>query len=190
MKDIAFIKEMLQQGKDAMDTVKIEFSNITSGQLNWKPLPDKWSIGQCLDHLIVSDSSYFPTLKNIAEGKHKMTAWERWNPFSGICGRILVHQLQVEVKKKMNAPGVFHPSTEKIDLGIIERFHEHQDTLLEYIAQCDKVDLDKVYITSPAIKIVTYSLRNAIRILIQHEWRHINQALRVKLREDFLQKSD
>ena len=66
MKDIAFIIDMLQKGKDAKDTVKIEFSNIRLEQLNWKPSPDQWSIGQCLDHLLVFDSSYFPPLKNIA----------------------------------------------------------------------------------------------------------------------------
>ena len=185
MKDLAFIKEMLRRGKGVTDKVKIEFSTMMLQQLNWKPAPDKWCIGQCLDHLIVSDSSYFPVLQKIAEEKYKMTIWERWSPFSGICGRILVHQLQEQVKKKMKAPRVFLPSAGKTDIGIIERFHKHQDVLLEYIARCDKVDLDRTYITSPSIKIVTYSLRSAIKILIQHECRHINQACRVKLEENF-----
>ena len=154
---------MVQKGKEAKDKVIVEFSNMTLQQLNWKPKPDSWSIGQCLDHLIISDSSYFPTLKKIAEGKYTMTTWERRSPFSGICGRILVDRLQEQVKKKMKAPKVILPSASKMDIGILERFHKHHDTFLDYIALCDKINPDRINITSPTIKFVTYSLRDAIK---------------------------
>jgi uncharacterized damage-inducible protein DinB len=185
MKDVVFIKEMLQRGKEAKDKVIVEFSDITLQQLNWKPAPGSWSIGQCLDHLVISDSSYFPALKKIAEGKYKMTIWERWSPFSAICGRILVDKLQEQVKKKMKAPKVFLPSVSNSDIGILQRFHQCHDIFMNYIAVCDKTDLDRTIITSPSIKFVTYSLRNAIRLLIQHQHRHINQAIRVKWSESF-----
>jgi hypothetical protein len=55
MKDEPFIQRMLQKGKEAGEKVKIEFQNITHRQLNWKPAPDSWSMGQCLDHLVVAD---------------------------------------------------------------------------------------------------------------------------------------
>lgn len=185
MKDVMFIKEILQKGKEAKDKVIAEFSNLTVEQLNWKPAPASWSIGQCLDHLVIADSCYFPALQKITEGKYKMTSWERWSPFSGICGRILVNKLQEQVKKKMKAPGIFVPSASNSDIGILERFHEHLDHLMDYIVACDKTDLDQIKITSPPIKFVTYSLRNAIKLLVQHEHRHINQAIRVKGSEGF-----
>ena len=180
MKDSLFIQRMLQRGKEADDKVKSEFSNLTLQQLNWKPASESWSIGQCLDHLLVSDCLYFPALKKIAAGKYKMTFWEKWNPFSILFGRMLVSQLQEKVKKPVKAPKVFIPSASQIDIGVIERFHKHLDTLLEYIASCKTIDLDKTHITSPVSKFITYSLRNAITILIQHEHRHINQAVRMK----------
>jgi hypothetical protein len=182
MKDALFIEKMLGKGKEAGEKVKTEFSNLTLLHLNWKPAPDTWSIGQCLDHLIVSDCLYFPTLRKIAEGRFEMTIWERWSPFSTLFGRMLVQQLQEKVKKKVKAPKVFIPSASQIDLGILERFQKHLDTLLEYIAACKTINLDRTHITSPVSKFITYSLRNAITILIQHEHRHINQAMRVKQR--------
>jgi hypothetical protein len=185
MKDVAFIKEMLQRGKNADEKVKTEFSDLRFQTLNWRPGPDQWSIAQCLDHLIVADSTYFPTFQKIAEGKYKMSAWERISPFSGLWGRLLVNRITEKVHKKMIAPRIFEPSVSLINLGITDRFHSHLDTLLNYIAHCEKEDLDKIIITSPALKIVTYSLRDAIKILIQHEWRHIYQAVRVKSREEF-----
>ena len=97
---------------------------------------------------------------------------------------MLTDRLQEQVKKKMKAPKVLLPSV-SIDTGILERFHKHLDSFLNYVAGCDKVNVDKIIITSPAIKIVTYSLRDAITFLIQHEHRHINQAIRVKMNEAF-----
>jgi hypothetical protein len=40
-------------------------------------------------------------------------------------------------------------------------------------------DLDAVKITSPALKIITYSLRDACTIIVVHEQRHFQQAQRV-----------
>ena len=39
--------------------VQAEFSGLDNTQLNRKPVADKWSIAQCLDHLVVSNDSYF-----------------------------------------------------------------------------------------------------------------------------------
>ena len=98
---------------------------------------------------------------------------------------MLEHQVQEKTGKKINTPPIFTPSQSTIDLGILERFYKHLDTLLEYIADFIKTDIDKTHITSPVSKVVTYSLRKAITILIQHEHRHINQAIRVKITKGF-----
>jgi uncharacterized damage-inducible protein DinB len=185
MKDALFIQQMLQKGKEAGGIVQREFTNLSLTQLNWKPAPGSWSIGQCLDHLIVADCLYFPSFKKIAENNYQMTSWQRWSPLGVLFGRILVDQLQEKVKKKVKTAKVFFPAASQIDMGILERFHKHLDTLLEYVTAFREVDLDKTQITSPVSKFITYSLRNAITILIQHEHRHINQAIRVKSNEEF-----
>ena len=185
LKDLRFIQEMLQNGNESGEKAKAEFSNLSLTQLNWKPAEKSWSIGQCLDHLIISDCLYFPALKKITEGKHEMNFWETWSPFTGLFGKILVTQINENPRKKLKAPNIFTPSQSYIDIGIIERFHKHLESLFEYIAGCQRIDIDKTHITSPALKLVTYSLRNAITILIQHEHRHINQALKLKQEKDF-----
>jgi hypothetical protein len=185
LKDAVFIKEKLERGKAAGEKVKAAFSDLSIEQLNWKPSPESWSIGQCLDHLVVSDMLYFPALDKIAEGNYKKTAWQRWSPFSGLFGKILVNQLQEKVTKKAKAPQVLLPSASQIDMGIVERFHKHLDTLLEYISAFSNVDLDKTVITSPVFKFVTYNLRNTVTLLTNHLHRHINQGCRVKANKEF-----
>lgn len=76
MKDPLFIQKMISKGREAGEKVITGLSNLTSEQLNWKPGEESWSIGQCLDHLIISDCLYFPAFKKIAEGKHEMSFWK------------------------------------------------------------------------------------------------------------------
>lgn len=114
-----------------------------------------------------------------------MSFWENWSPFGGLFGKLLTNQIQENTKKKLKAPKVFEPEESKIDAIILERFYKHLDTLLEYTNSCSRVDIDKIHITSPALKLVTFSLRRAITILMQHENRHLNQAIKVKTSKDF-----
>lgn len=171
---------MISRTRAAGEKVNMEFSGISPGQLNWKPSPDRWSIGQCLDHLLVSDCLYFPALKKIAAGNIEMSFWEKWSPFAGLFGKMLLHQVQENGKKKVKAPGVFLPAESNIDPGIMERFSKHLDTLTGYLVDCRNMDIDRIHISSPVSKMVTYSLRHAFMILTEHLHRHINQSIRVK----------
>lgn len=185
MKDEVLINKILQKGKEAKDKVKAEFSGISLEQLNWKPSPGAWSIAQCLDHLVVSHNTYFPDLKKITEGSYKMNFWERYSPFSGAWGRILKDQLQEQVRRKMRAPKIIQPSSSKMNIELLEDYYKNLDIFLDYISNCRNIDIDKIIINSPTIPIVTYTLRDAFQFLIQHEHRHINQAIRVKSDENF-----
>jgi hypothetical protein len=114
-----------------------------------------------------------------------MNFWESANPFSSFLGKMLISQTQEKVIKKVKAPKIFLPPLISIDKSVIDNFYKHQEILMDYVATCKQVDVDKLYITSPLARLVTYSLRNAITILIEHEHRHINQAIRVKQLKDF-----
>lgn len=154
-------------------------NGVSPEQLNWKPAAEKWSIGQCLEHLVISDCAYFPVLKEITEGTHEMNFWENWNPLSGLFGKMLVSQVEEKTRKKLNTPKIFMPPELPVDGGIFERFYKHLDTLVEYLAICQRVDIDKIHISSPVSRVVTYSLRNAFLLLTQHLHRHIEQAIAI-----------
>ena len=185
MKDPVFIKSLVQKGKEAKEKVRVEFSNISLKQLNWKPSPESWSMAQCLEHLVIADRFYFSVLKKIAEGTYQISFWEKYSPFTGICGRILKDQLQEQVTKKTVTHKKLRPATSGMKIDFIEHYYKNLDTFLELISNCQSADLDKTIITSPTIPIITYSLRDALNFLIHHEHRHINQAIRVKSNENF-----
>ena len=180
MKDPAFIQEMVTRSTAAGERVQNEFGSLSYEQLNWKPADNRWSIGQCLDHLIISDCLYFPTLKKIVAGNYRMKFWERWSPFTGMFGKMMVSQVGEKPNRKMKAPKILVPSASNIDTGILERFQKHLDTLIAFMIDCRNTELDRVHISSPVTGIITYSLRNAFLLLVQHEHRHISQGVKLK----------
>ncbi len=185
MKDQNFIDITIQKGKEAKVRVEQEFSDMSPEQLNWKPSPTRWSIAECLEHLLISDSSYFASLEKVITGTYRMSFLERYSPLTSFWGKTLTDQLQEDVKKKMKAPKKFSPTSSDKPPDFVQDYLENLITFLDYISKCREIDIDKTIITSPSIRIITYSLRDAFRFLMQHEHRHINQAIRVKYMDAF-----
>jgi len=185
LKDRSFVDNTVKRGQEAREKAEREFSDISPEQLNWKPSPTSWSIAECLEHLLIADSSYFEDLKKIIAGTYKRSFLEKYSPLTSLWGKTLKDQLQEKVKKKMIAPKKFTPTTSNKQSDFVQTYLENLDTFIDYISKCGDIDIDKTIITSPIIKIATYSLRDAFQFLIQHEHRHINQAIRVKESDGF-----
>jgi uncharacterized damage-inducible protein DinB len=181
----SFIQTILQKGKEADDRISSGLSGISNEQLNWKPSPESWSIGQCLEHLIKTHSFYIPVFKKIAAGNYKMSFWQRFSPFTATWGKIFKKQLGEEPKIKLKAAKKIKPTLSTLRSEIIQQYHESLADFLESISHCEKADLDRIIITSPFVSAVTYNLRDSFQFLLQHEHRHINQAFRVMSNENF-----
>jgi hypothetical protein len=185
VKDKTFIKEMLRKGEEAGEKVNTAFAQLSYNQLDWKPSPGNWSIGQCLDHLIITNCQYFPVLKKITTRQYTMNPWEKWSPFSGLFGKVLLNAVEEKQVRKIKTAKIFRPPETNIDAVIFERFNKHLDSLLGYISACEELDVDRTRISSPVSKLVTYSLRKALLIITEHLHRHINQAMRVRSSKEF-----
>ena len=63
--------------------VQESFGKLSESQLNWKPAPEKWGVGECLEHLIKGNRLYYPAFEKIAKGEFKNSAWQSISPLSG-----------------------------------------------------------------------------------------------------------
>ena len=50
---------------------EMQFSELSSEQINWKPNSQTWSIAQNLEHLIVVNETYYPVLSALKNGTYK-----------------------------------------------------------------------------------------------------------------------
>jgi len=121
---------------------------LSAEALNWKPAPERWSIAQCLDHLISAHSSYFPIFDQVRRGEYRRRLWERVPLLPVLFGRSLVEGMRGEAAEMIKAPAVFWPSQSGIPADIVPRFLAHQDELAEHIRRLREEDLGRV-ITSP-----------------------------------------
>jgi hypothetical protein len=178
--DVSGITSALEQ---VAQDVKNSFGNLTADQLNWKPAPESWSVGQCLDHLIKSNEEFYPELDELAAGTRKNTFWQQWSPLSGIAGAFLVSTLKKDGQKVKTNQKMSPPS--EIDADIVTRFGRHQSELIDKLRATASADWRKVVLTSPFVKIMTYRMDTGLLAVIEHEKRHVRQAKRVTEMEGF-----
>jgi hypothetical protein len=167
--------DLRQNGADVRRT----FGDLGVEQLNWKPAEKSWSVAQCLDHLIVTHSMYFPLFEKLAAGEFKATMWQKISPLSGFFGRFLIKSLDPKNMKPMKTTSKAYPSSSDIDAGIIDRFVEHQNEMIDLLEKLpDDLDTSTI-ITSPLMGLVTYSIADTLTFVPMHCRRHFLQAKRV-----------
>lgn len=175
-----FLEELASRIDNVTESAGKEFGALTASQLNWKPSENKWSIAQCLDHIIVSNETYFPQLETIISGRWRNSFWQNMPIIPKMWGKMLIKSVSPEIVRKTKTSKVFYPVSSGIPLSIIKEFTSHNHTLKEFIEKSHNANLDKIVITSPVSGFITYSLHDAFIILVSHEERHFLQAKRVK----------
>ena len=155
------------------------FGTLSTQQVNWKPDAGEWSVGQCFDHLIVSNHPYFAIIEEIRQGKRRPRLRERLPLLPVLFGKMLIDTLRPDSGRKVKARKAFLPSSSQIDPGIVARFVEQEERLLGLMETTRGLDLDGMVITSPVVSFVTYSLMDAYRIGVAHAQNHFVQARRV-----------
>ncbi len=183
-----YLKDILE----TLDRMTMEYqrdlSHLNVEQLNWKPNPTSWSVGQCVDHIITTNRLYFTIFKSLLDGTKPSNFWEKIPFLPTMFGKMLIKTTQPIIDKKNKTVPEFEPSKSEIPGDILNTFLETQKELIAWIEKSDIVDHEKTIVTSPAAKFVTYSLHDVCIILSGHEERHLNQARNVMKLEGFPKK--
>ncbi len=173
------LSTVLSEGRLVAAETQRAFGQLSADQINWKPGEDEWSIGQCFDHLVISNRPYLGIIEDIREGRRRQRAWERMPLLPRLFGRLLIRTLHPESGRKVKARPAFSPSMSHIPPRIIASFVEQQERLLRLMESTRGLDLEGIVITSPVARLITYSLMDAYRVVVVHEQNHFVQATRV-----------
>ena len=170
------LAEAIHEIERVTSEVGRHFGALSPAQLNWKPAPERWSIGECLEHLITANSLYFGIVEAILVGQYSKPFLGRVPGYPGLCGRMLVNAVSPQTARKVKTLQVFEPARSTVDADEVVRFTKHQGRLVELIRESERLDLEKTIIASPATSIIVYSLLDAWRLIAAHEVRHLGQA--------------
>ena len=170
---------------DAADARAKELAKgLSRAQLNWKPRPDVWSVGQCLEHLCLSNDVYVEPI-TIALRRRPTGPVDEITP--GWFGRwFLTNFIEPTTqKKRTKAPGKAVPVTQQIEPAIVERFIASNAAMRELMARAQGHDVNRVRFKNPFVSWIRFTVGTGFQIIARHSHRHLNQAERVKQLQDF-----
>lgn len=164
------------------------FGKLDAEELNWKPDAKSWSVGQCFEHLVVTNDLYFPNIRKVLDGRHRNNFFSRI-PFAvDLIAALMKNSLKPEQPRKMKTFKIFEPAASGVPESIVEDFAENQLKMIELMKGAEAFDIYRIKIAEPLSRALNLRLRDAFEILILHEKRHFRQAERVLQTEGFPKK--
>jgi hypothetical protein len=156
---------------------------LTAQQLNWRPRPHEWSIGQCLEHLLITNTVYVPAIADALANRPHGSA-EEITP--GWFGRWFIRSYiepSAETKRG-RAPKKITPAAD-VDATILERFLESNQRARDLVQRAAPYDVNRIRFKNPFIGIIRFTVGTGLQIISRHERRHLLQAERVRASAGF-----
>ncbi len=160
---------------------------LSDDQFNWKPSPESWSVGECLDHLNRVASEYVRALTAAIQKADRGAS----GPFRyGWVSRKFVASLSPGSRSLKTATAM-KPADSGGDRS---RLHKHEtldefirltDGLVQIVYDADSVDLARTKMRSPFLWLLRLPVGAFIEALGHHAHRHLDQAERVVGEIDF-----
>jgi hypothetical protein len=166
-----------QEIKSITEDFKLSFGNLSPEQLNRKPAPDVWSIGQIIDHLLKTNESYFPVIRELNSENRTIPFVGKIGFLVNLFGNLIYKGVEPTRQKKTRTFPIWEPTKSNIPSDILKQFEANQNLLINLIEQ-NQNNFNKV-ISSPANKNIVYKFGKAVDIFIAHQKRHYNQAMEV-----------
>ena len=170
---------------DAADARAIALaSDLNITQLNWKPRPDAWSVGQCLEHLCISNEVYVNPLDESLAGTPTAPV-EEITP--GWLGRWFIRNYidPATQKKRVRAPRKIKPVASHLDASILDRFTASNARVRKVIAHARAHDVNRVRFRNPFVPLLRFTVGTGLEIIARHNHRHLLQAERVMNLSEF-----
>jgi len=177
------LRQLLADVAATTDDAQQLRATLSDAQLAWKPEPGVWNVLECLQHLIIVDVLYFGQIDAALE---QATRGDGSAPFRpSWFGRTFFGFVSPEGKRKIKTLRLFKPPQALTDVTIVERFVEHQEELTNLLRRADGADLNGNKFSSPASRLIRFSLGEGLTMLVMHQQRHLQQARRLTEHPDF-----
>jgi hypothetical protein len=158
---------------------------LNAEQLNWKPRPDAWSVGQCLEHLRITNEVYLPAISLALEGRQRVKvqgvnlSWlSRWFIRNYIAPN--------PQGTRARAPKKIEPGKEVQPL-ILQAFLWSNEAARKLVRRASQFDVNRIRFKNPFIPLLRFTVGTGLEIVTQHQSRHLLQAEGVRFCSNFPQ---
>lgn len=161
------------------------FGALDARQLNWRPDETRWGVAQCFEHLLSTNRLMLTAARASLDGSQPRSIWQRLPILPGMIGRVMIRSLTPTATRKLSAPAAARPVFTDIPDDVVRRFADQQRDAAAWIAQLDPARAERTIMASPFIRVITYSVLDALRLIAAHDRRHMEQARRVMRMPEF-----
>ena len=142
-----------------------------------KPTPGSWSVGQCLEHLCITNEAYLPPI-SVAVNEKPDSPVEQITP--GWFGRWFIRSFiePSPVTKRAPAPAKIRP-TAHVGASVLERFLDGNESCRELMVRARAKNVNRIRFWNPFIPGIRFTVGTGLQIIVGHERRHLLQAERV-----------
>jgi hypothetical protein len=172
--------DQVRSGLDAAaGDVHTTFGRLDARQVNWRPDETKWSVAQCLDHLLAANRLMVTSARQAIDGTQRRNVWQRVPGLPGMFGRLLIRSQAPQATRKYTASPLARPAASDITADVVDRFVAQTRDVEAWLRGLDESRAGRLIMTSPFVRFITYSVLDGARLILAHDHRHIEQARRV-----------
>ena len=147
-------------------------------QLNWNPAPGVWSVGQCLDHLLIANQVYLPPIARALDGQSASPVQEIT---PGWFGRWFIRtQIDPSTQRRRGrAPRKITPARH-VDRSVLDQFVRSNDGVRDLVRRASAYDVNRIRFVNPFVPLLRFTVGTGLEIVWRHQRRHLLQADRVR----------
>jgi hypothetical protein len=178
------IENYLSSTNSNIERIKGVFASLSVSKFNWKPAPEKWSVGECIDHLVVTNDLYLTRIKKLLNICHSNS--ENDFPYSqSFMGKMISKAVDPANVKKAKTFNLFYPGKRVIQKSVIDEYIKSSKKFIEQVSKIHHLDLKKIKLSSPVNFLIRLNLGDPLIIIPKHDERYLNQAERLMEMEAF-----
>lgn len=181
---IALADPELQEYLGQLGRIEADFRELTdplsTPQMSWRRDPDSWSILECVAHMNRTIDSYLPIIDQAVERGRALGRVVRNRTRGTLLGRWLIRSIEPPVRTRFRAPKIFQPRTGITTETVVSDFFRLRRSVRESMVRADGLDLGRIRIASPALKLLQLNLSQAFNLITAHDRRHLSQARGVR----------
>jgi hypothetical protein len=152
-------------------------------QLNWQPAQGRWSVGQCLEHLCITNEAYLPAISAALKDRPDEPVDQIIPGWFG--GWFIRNFIEPSTQsKRAPAPPKIRP-TPRVGLSVLDRFLSSNHVCRTLIADTRNKDVNHIRFWNPLVKGIRFTVGTGLEIIAGHERRHLLQGERVRSSTNF-----
>jgi hypothetical protein len=147
---------------------------LTSEQLNWQPGQGAWSIGQCLEHLQITNEVYAQAISAALEGQQHTTVQE---VSLGWFSRWFIRNYIAPNPEgaRARAPKKIEPAR-NVEPFILDTFLRSNQAARGLVRRASNYDVNRIRFKNPFVPLMRFTVGTGLEIVAKHQCRHLLQA--------------